>query len=316
MTEKLNADLTRDLSLRQLQAVAAIARLGKITSAANHLSVTPPAVTLQLQSIERIVGLSLFDRTPKGLRPTDAGRYFASLYARVESLLEEANETVLEMKSIGRGRVRIGAVSAAQYFTPRIVAAFSKSHPRIEIELYIANRLDTVAHLAQFKLDMAIMGRPPEPPELEQPTDHQIIGAHPHVIIANPTHRLVHKRRIMIETLEGEQFIVREPGSGTRSLMERTFTMARISPRTAMTFSSTETIKQSVMAGLGIAFVSAHTVSSELKDGRLAVLRVQGFPVMRHWYAVRPKERQLPPAGQAMWNFLIEEGTRHMPEWE
>ncbi len=225
------------------------------------------------------------------------------------SLLDEANEAVIEMKGIGRGRLRIGAVSAAQYFVPRIVAAFGKIHPRIEIDLQISNRAETLAELAHLKLDIAVMGRPPEPAEYE----HQIIGEHPHVIIAAGTHRLAARRRIAMESLKDEDFIVREPGSGTRLLMERTFSMAGLAMRTKMQFNSTETIKQAVMAGLGIAFVSAHTVSAEIENGDLVILAAQGFPVMRNWYAVRPIERQLTPAGAAMWRFLLDEGVSFLP---
>ncbi len=309
MKEKLNDRPMRDVTLKQLNAVSAIAKTGKITSAANVLGVTPPAVTLQLKLLERHLGLTLFERTPRGLRPTDAGQYFAGVQARLTSLLDEANEAVVEMNGTGRGRLRIGAVSAAQYFIPRIVAQFSKSHPRIKIELFISNRAQTLKELAALQLDIAVMGRPPEPSACE----HQIVGEHPHVIVAADNHKLGPKRRIPLDALQDETFIIREPGSGTRMLMERTFAMAKFSPRASMEFTSTETIKQAVIAGLGVAFVSAHTVAAELSGGQLVVLRTQGFPVTRQWYAVRPAERQLTPAGQAMWRLLVMDGATFFP---
>ncbi len=312
MKEKLKDRPIRDVTLKQLNAVSAIAKTGTITSAANTLGVTPPAVTLQLKLLERRLGLALFERTPRGLRPTDAGQYFVSVHARLTSLLDEANEAVVEMKGTGRGRLRIGAVSAAQYFIPRIVAEFGKVYPRIEIELFVSNRAQTLAELSALSLDIAVMGRPPEPSSC----DHQIFGEHPHVIVAAHNHRLSHKRRLPLDSLKDETFIIREPGSGTRILMERTFAMAHFRPRTGMEFASNETIKQAVIAGLGIAFVSAHTVAAELSGGQLVVLRTQGFPVTRQWYAVRPAERQLTPAGQAMWRFIVADGANFFPELE
>lgn len=309
MKEKFNDPAFRDVTLKQLHALAAIAKEGKITSAANALGLTPPAVTLQLKALERSLGLTLFERSRHGLRPTDAGRYLIAMHARLTSLLDEANEAVIEMKGMGRGRLRIGAVSAAQYFVPKLVAAFKRSHPRIKIELHIANRAETLADLAELKFDMAVMGRPPDPAQFEQ----QIIGEHPHVIIASSRDRHAARNRIRLETLDEETFIVREPGSGTRLLMERTFMMSRFSPRATMEFKNTETIKQAVMAGLGLAFVSAHTVAAEVESGALAILRMQGFPVTRHWYAVRPCERQLTPVGQVAWKFVIEKGASYLP---
>jgi DNA-binding transcriptional LysR family regulator len=283
MKEKLNDRPLRDVTLKHLNAVSAIAKTGTITSAANVLGVTPPAVTLQLKLLERHLGLKLFERTSRGLRPTDAGQYFVGMHARVTSLLDEANEAVIEMKGTGRGRLRIGAVSAAQYFIPRVVAQFSKSHPRIEIELHISNRAQT-------------------------------FGEHPHVIVAARNHKFGQKRRLSLDALRDETLIMREPGSGTRMLMERTFAMAKFSPRASMEFSSTETIKQAVIAGLGIAFVSAHTVAAELAGGQLVVLPMQGFPVTRQWYVVRPAERQLTPAGQSMWRFIVADGSTFFPK--
>lgn len=309
MKEKLNDNLLRDVTLKQLNAIEAIARTGKVTSAASELGVTPPAVTLQLKQVEAALGLALFERTPRGLRPTDAGLYVVAVQARMAALIEEANETVLEMKGIGRGRLRIGAVSAGQYFVPRLLSHFAKAHPRIEVELFIANRAGTIAELATMGLDFAIMGRPPESLE----TEHHIIGEHPHVMIAESAHPLCEKRRIALEALAGETFLLREDGSGTRHLMQRTLAMARLEPRHVMTFASNETVKQAVMAGLGVAFISAHTIAHEAETGRLSVLRVQGFPVIRHWYAVRLQQRRLGPAANAMWRYVLDEGTTFLP---
>lgn len=300
----------RDVTLKQLRVLAAVARTGKITHAASELGVTPPAVTLQLQLLEEGAGVPLFNRTRSGLRPTDAGAYVLGIQARIEATLSECSESLRLLRGLGSGRVAVGVVSTAKYFAPRMLAAFAGAHPQIEVRLVVGNREETIAALAQLKLDIAVMGRPPETIEVEW----QAIGEHPHVVIASPQHRLVSHRRLPLDALGKETFLVREPGSGTRSLMERMFAKAHMAPRIGMELGSNETIKQAVMADLGIAFLSAHTVAAEVEAGRLRILPVRGLPIIRQWYAVRNRDKQLLPAGGAMWEFLVSKGAGFLPD--
>jgi LysR family transcriptional regulator for metE and metH len=300
----------RDVTLKQLRVLSAVARTGRITSAASALGVTPPAVTLQLQLLERSAGVPLFNRTRQGLRPTDAGTYVLGIQARIEAAISECSESLRLLKGLGSGRVSVGVVSTAKYFAPRMLAAFAQTHPQIEVRLVVGNREDTIAALAQLELDIAVMGRPPETIEVEK----QAIGDHPHVVIAAPQHPLATRRRLPLDALGKETFLVREPGSGTRSLMERMLAKAGMAPRIGMELGSNETIKQAVMAGLGIAFISAHTVAAEVEAGRLWVLPVHGLPIVRRWYAVRNRDKQLLPAGVAMWEFLVSKGSGFLPD--
>jgi LysR family transcriptional regulator for metE and metH len=300
----------RDVTLKQLRALAAVARTGKITGAASALGVTPPAVTLQLQLLEQSAGVPLFDRTRRGLRLTDAGAYVLGIQARVDAALAECAEQIRLLRGLGGGKVVVGVVSTAKYFAPRMLVAFAEAHPRIDVRLIVGNREETIAALGQLELDLAIMGRPPEAIAVEQ----QEIGDHPHVVIAAPRHRLAGRRRLPFAALGEETFLVREPGSGTRLLMERLLAKAGLAPRIGMELGSNETIKQAVMAGLGIAFISAHTVAAEVETGRLWVLPVAGLPVVRRWYAVRNRDKQLLPAGTAMWEFLVSKGSGFLPD--
>jgi LysR family transcriptional regulator for metE and metH len=252
----------------------------------------------------------LFDRTRQGLRPTDAGHCVLGIQARIEAALSECSESLRLMKGLGSGKVAVGVVSTAKYFAPRMLAAFAEAHPQIEVRLVVGNREDTIAALAKLELDIAVMGRPPESVEVEQ----QIIGDHPHVVIAAPHHRFASRRRIALKALGDEKFLSREAGSGTRILMERIFAKAEIVPRVGMELGSNETIKQAVMAGLGIAFISAHTVAAEVESRRLCVLSVEGLPIIRQWYAVRNREKHLLPAGAAMWDFLVSRGSGFLPD--
>lgn len=207
------------------------------------------------------------------------------------------------------GRVSIGAVSTAKYFVPFAIAAFSKLHPKIDISLSIGNRQEIRQALRGYELDFAIMGRPP--PDVEVET--HLIGDHPHIIVAPRGHWLAQDFGLAAVDLTHETFLTREQGSGTRMLMEQLFSDTELQPTVGMEMSSNETIKQAVIAGLGIAFISAHTVATELEDGRLVALDVAGLPVVRQWFVVRRQDKVLLPPAQAMLDFLRAEGSRFLP---
>lgn len=295
--------------MKQLRIVSAIARTEKIINVAKELGVTPPAVTLQLKLLEDAAGLPLFERVRGGMRLTDAGRLYVNAGRRVDNVLAECSEAMRQLKGLSAGRVTVGLVSTAKYFAPRALASFAAQHPGVEMQLQIGNRERTIAALADLELDLAITGYPPDNMAFEK----KAIGDHPHVIIAAPYHRLAARRRIKPSELANEVFLTREPGSGTRRLMERLFASAGIAPRIAMEIDSNETIKQSVMVGLGIAVISSHTVAAEIDAGRLALLDVRGLPVVRKWYVVRHAARRQLPATSAMWDFLVSEGSRFLP---
>lgn len=299
----------RDLTIRQLRALAALSSGGSVTAAANKLNLTQPAVTLQLRNLQNLAGLPLLQRTNDGMMLNGAGQEVLALHERIEAAIS-ACATSLDMIA-GRtgGRVSIGAVSTAKYFVPFAIAAFSKLHPKIDISLSIGNRQEIRQALRGYELDFAIMGRPP--PDIEVET--HLIGDHPHIIVAPKGHWLANDFGLAAVDLTHETFLTREQGSGTRMLMEQLFETTELRPAIGMEMSSNETIKQSVIAGLGIAFISAHTVATELEDGRLITLDVAGLPVVRQWFLVRKQEKVLLPPAQAMLDFLSAEGARFLP---
>lgn len=298
-----------NITLRQLRAVAALGRHGSVTRAAGELHVSPPAVTLQIKAIEDQLGVALVERSASGMELTEAGAMIADASARIEAVLREAEAGIAALNGAERGEIHVGITSTAKYYAPRAVAAFAEAHPGIELQLTIGNRDEVIAGLAQHEVDIAIMGRPPT--EMKVVAD--LIGDHPHVVIAAPGHRLAGRRRIPPAELNGEVMLVREAGSGTRRLMEHYCTEEGISPRIGMQISSNETIKQSVMAGLGISFISAHTIDAEVRDGRLVLLDIVGMPIVRQWYAVHLAERAMMPASATLLAFLRERGADFLP---
>ncbi|MDB5652822.1 MAG: transcriptional regulator, LysR family [Tardiphaga sp.] len=299
----------RDVSIRQLRALAALAAHGSITAAAGKLNLTQPAVTLQLRNLQALAGLPLIQRTGDGMLLTDAGREVLALTERIEAAMAACATSLEMMAGTSGGRISIGAVSTAKYFVPFAISGFSALNPQIEVRLTIGNRQEICAALHGYDLDFAIMGRPPLDIEMEV----DLIGDHPHVIIAPTAHRLARRSQLALRDLAGETFLTREPGSGTRGLMEQLFESAEIRPTIGMEMSSNETIKQAVIAGLGIAFISAHTVATELDERRLVMLDVVGLPIVRQWFVVGRSDKVLLPPAQAMRRFLGEQGAQFLP---
>lgn len=299
----------RDVTLRQLAYLAETVRSGSLAGAAERLHVTGPAVAQQLRLLERMVGLSLLERGPGGQRPTEAGRLLVEMQARVAAEIAACDDDLRALRSARSGRVTAGAVSTAKYFAPHVLASFRQAHPGVRVALRIGNRTEVLEQLRGYEVDLAIMGRPPADLDVHQ----EVFGDHPYVIIAAPGHPLAGAGEVTFARVAEETFLIREPGSGTRLHLDALFEAADRQPEVGMEIASNETIKQAVIAGLGVALISAHTVAAELQDGRLAVVDVRGLPVRRHWLVVRMRRRVVSPATQALWDFLRTEGAGQLP---
>ncbi len=314
MKENL-VNFPRRTSLRQLRALGAVTSAKSISAAAQLLYLTPPAVSQQLQLLEEALGgVPLYERTPTGMRPTEAGREVLTALDRIEAALTDCATAVDALRGMGGGRVSIGVISTAQYFAPFALAAFQRANPMVEIRMLVGNRSEMIAGLEKFNLDLALMGYPPE----HFPIERAIIGDHPHVIIAAPDHWLAKRRNIALGDIGRETLLLREPGSGTRALMLGLLAAANL-PEGAGTgarteIGSNEAIKHAVMAGMGVALISAHVAVAELTAGRLVALDVEGLPIVRQWFAVRRSERRLLPAAQALWEHLRRSGPGFLPK--
>lgn len=291
------------ITLRQLQVFEAAARLGGYTRAAEALHLTQPAVSMQIRQLEAQAGMPLFDQIGKKIHLTDAGR---TLYRHAQLILAQAGEAqqeLEEMRGVRRGQLNITVASTANYFAPRLLAAFCQRHPEVKVSLDVSNREQILGMLAEADRDLAIMGRPPESSDL---VAHPFME-NPLVVIAAPDHPLAGTTRIPLARLEAETFISREAGSGTRMAAERFFEEAGARLTTVMEMSSNEAIKQAVQAGLGLGVVSIHTLEMERMLGRLAVLDVVGFPVMRYWYVVHRPGKRFSSVARAFLDFVINE---------
>jgi LysR family transcriptional regulator, low CO2-responsive transcriptional regulator len=300
-----------NLTFRQLETIREVARCGSMVKAAQVLHVTPAALTSRVKSLEEDLGLELFERFEGRFRLTEAGKEVVAAATRIDNVMSDLLSTLHGENGYLGGRVRIAFVITAKYFAPRLIAAFMKEHPQIDLRIYVGNRNRVIETLRDFEADIALMGRPPE----DYGVTFKAIGPHPYIVIAPPDHPLAGKSPISKTDLMNENFILREVGSGTRSIFEYFFGELPVqSDKIRIEIASNETVKQAVMAGLGLALISAHTVEVELATGRLAVLEIEGLPILREWFVMHHAERVLTPAGSAMWNFMVTKGQSFLPK--
>ncbi|HKJ88028.1 MAG TPA: LysR substrate-binding domain-containing protein [Gammaproteobacteria bacterium] len=292
------------LTLRQLQVFEAVARNLNYTRAAEELFMTQPAVSGHIRQMEEEAGLPLIEHVGKRLYLTEAGAEVQRAALDVRHRLEDLEMTMADLAGMVRGHLRLSVTTTAKYFAPHLLGAFSRRYPGVEVRLEVSNRENVLERLAANEDELAIMGRVPQ--------GMNVTGTefteNPLVVVAPPDHPLAGQEGIEPERLAEEPFLVREAGSGTRLAMEQYFADHGLSLKGSMELGSNETIKQAVMAGLGLSVLSWHTVSLERTTGRLVVLDVAGFPLKRHWYAVHLKEKKLSVVAQNFLGFLTEEG--------
>ncbi|HGG05111.1 MAG TPA: LysR family transcriptional regulator [Aliiroseovarius sp.] len=275
------------ITFKQLRALRAVTKVGSLAGAARGFGQTTSTVHSQIKALETALGLAVFDRRAGGeaLKLTREGAEMLRAAHRIDSNLSQAVATIQAYNTGKNGRITLAVVSTGKYFGPRLVRMLADIHPEIDIRLKVANRSDTVMGIERSEFDLVIMGRPPR----TELGNARPVGPHPHGIIVPPDHPLATHPGYDPDMLLSNTFIMREPGSGTRSVAERFLErFGQGVPRRMIEMDSNETIKQAVMAGLGIAMLSQHTVADEIKTGRLVLLQGVGLPVMRHWYLVEP----------------------------
>ena len=295
----------RDATFRQIKVFETVARHLNYSRAAKELRMSQPGVSIHVRQLERHAGLPLFEQLGKKIFLTAAGHEVLRYTRSIIQQIEETDETLAQFKGIRGGRLNVAVISAGDYFFTGLLAEFCRRHEDVRVQLTVNNRGEIVRRLAENATDLSVLLRPPENPDMIA----EAFAPQPYVIIAPPEHGLARKRHISMEALANEAFIVREQGSDTRLAMDELLAELPIRFNITMEIQSTQTIKQAVIAGMGISFLSAHTIGQELDLGRLAILDVNGFPVMREWHIVHHKNKRLPPVAVAFKEFLLQEGA-------
>jgi LysR family transcriptional regulator, low CO2-responsive transcriptional regulator len=290
-------------TLRQMKVFKVVAEHLNFTRAAKALHLSQPAVSMQVKQLEESVGLPLFEHSGKKIQLTEAGREICQYARTIFQTFEEMEEVIAALKGLDTGHLNVAVASTVNYFAPRLLAAFSRRYPAVDLRLDVTNRQRLMALLRENEIDLVLMGLPPEEIDLE----FKPFMENPLVVIAPPGHPLQGVANISPQRLSEELFIMRESGSGTRLAMERYFDEQSITLRTGMQMTRNEAIKQAVRAGMGLSVVSTHTIELEVETGRLAILDVEGFPLQRHWYLVHRKNKRLSPSAKAFVDFVLAE---------
>ena len=294
----------RRLTLRQFKVFEAVARHLSFSRAAAELHLSQPAVSMQVKGLESIVGQPLTEQLGKKIFLTEAGREVLHTSQNIAAQLNDLQTNLKQLRGMDSGRLNLAVTSTVNSVATGILARFRGRHPKLSIHLDVSNRESVLSQLAANSIDLAIMGQVPEGLGLEAIR----FMDNPLVVIAPPDHPLTRKKRISVNELATESFLVREAGSGTRGAMERFFAAKGLEIRTSMEMSSNEAIKQAVQAGLGLGILSQQTLEMELALKHLAVLAVEDFPIMRHWYLVHRADKRLSPVAQAFKQFVLDEG--------
>ncbi|MFC3469915.1 LysR family transcriptional regulator [Massilia oculi] len=295
----------KNATLRQLKVFETVARRLSFSRAAEELHLTQPAVSTQIRTLEGHVGMPLFEQLGKKIYLTQAGDELLHFCRAIIQQFDEAEDAMAQLKGIAGGKLNVAVISAGDYFFPQLMVAFARQHPGVQLNLTVHNREELLDKLAANRTDLAVMVRPPA----DLDTQNDAFAPHPYVIVAAPDHPLADGRdRISMTDLIGHPFVIREPGSDTWFSMQDAFGPRLDQLKVAMEIKSTETIKQAVIAGIGLGFLSFHTIARELAAGSLVVLEVEGFPLMLNWYVVHRREKRLPPVARAFRQFLLDEG--------
>lgn len=297
-------------TLQQLRLFEAVARLKSFTEAAKAVHLTQPAVSIQVKRLEENIGLPLFEQVGKQLHLTVAGQEVYDACRDVIQRLNEASTAIDDLRGEVSGTLNLAVVSSAKYFLPYLLGSFMQRYPKVEPKLQVTNRASLLERLSSNADDLYIMGQVPDDLPVEvYPFLENVL-----VIVARPDHPLANEKNISLERIAQERFVGREPGSGTRKAVEAIFQARGIKAAPYIEFSSAETIKQGVMAGLGLAVLSLHSLRLELPANKLVILDVEQFPLHRRWYAVHRKGKRLSRAAQTFLDFIQQEGEEEIAE--
>jgi LysR family transcriptional regulator, low CO2-responsive transcriptional regulator len=297
----------KQATFHQLQILEAIARHSSFTRAAEALNLTQPTVSQQMKQLTKLIGMPLVEQLGKKLYLTAPGKEVLAAANQITDRLHQLENTLNDLQGLEKGHLSLATTTTAKYFVPRLLGTFHKQHPAIELQLNITNQAEVLARLARNEDDLYFTGRPPHDLDIEL----RPILPNPLVVVAASNHPLAQATQaISLKRMADEPFIMREVGSGTRSIVEQFFSENRLDLNIVMEMSSNEAIKQGIVGGLGISVLSLHTLSLAVAGSPLTCLNVEGFPIQRRWHAVYPKGKQLSHAAQTFLDFLLDEGKQ------
>ncbi|MCG6577216.1 MULTISPECIES: LysR family transcriptional regulator [Pseudomonas] len=288
------------MTLRQLQIFNEVCDLRSYSRAADEMSLTQPAVSLQIRSLEELIGQPLFEYVGKKLYMTEAAEALQRASRDIFGRLENLDMQLSDMQGSLQGQLKLAVESSAKYFVPHLFAAFKRQHPEVNLSLTVVNRGQVIRRLSDNRDDLVIMSMVPQDMGLE----FLPFLNNPIVAVAPPDHPLCHVGPLRLQDLEPYTLLLREPGSGTRLACEEYFKEKRVHFTQTLEVASAEAQRECVVAGLGVALLTRHAVSRELSSGALIELPVEELPLYRSWCLVQARAKRLSPVAHAFLAFV------------
>jgi len=286
-------------TLKQLYSFEAVIRLGGFTSASKELHITQPAVYMQVQQLQKNIGAKLFNINGKTITATFIGKKIYETAVRAINVVENSKLEIDQSLNPDSGHLQIAVATTANSFVSRLLSRFKKEYPKMTFYIDVTNRHALLDNLKNNNADLVIMGEPPK----NIPLISSAFMKNPLIAIAHPDNELLNKKKISIKDLNKETLLTREIGSGTRITIER---FTGLDFNSDIQINSNEAIVEAVQAGLGIGFVSKHSVSLQLKNNIIKQLNVAPFPIIRQWHIVHHAEAELSPIARRFKQFVIE----------
>ena len=286
-------------TLKQLYSFEAVVRLGGFTSASKELHITQPAVYMQVQQLQKNIGAKLFNINGKTITPTFIGKKIYGTAVRAINVVENSKLEIEQNLNPDSGHLQIAVATTANSFVSRLLSRFKKEYPKMTFYIDVTNRHSLLDNLKNNNADLVIMGEPPK----NIPLISSAFMKNPLIAIAHPDNALLTKKKISIKDLNKETLLTREIGSGTRITIER---FTGLDFNSDIQINSNEAIVEAVQAGLGIGFVSKHSVSLQLKNNIIKQLNVAPFPIIRQWHIVHHAEAELSPIARRFKQFVID----------
>jgi DNA-binding transcriptional LysR family regulator len=293
------------IDFRHLETFCRVANLKSFSKAADDLFLTQPTVSGHILSLEQSLSLRLFDRTSREIHLTKAGEVFLKYASKILSSRKDLLNALSEFSQGIKGELSLGASTIpGEYLVPKLMSDFKKEHPHFIICLKIADTKEIVQYVLQDNVEFGIIGAKVNHPSLhfEKYEEDEI------VVVAPSDHPLTRKKRVNIDELLKEPWIIREEGSGTQMAVEKALRKKGKSLkqfRVAMEMGSTSSMKEGVKAKLGLAFLSKRATEEELSQGSLSRIDVEGIePISRQIYLVTHRGRTLSPIGMEFLRFL------------
>jgi DNA-binding transcriptional LysR family regulator len=296
------SQLARQATLRQLQVFDAIARLKSFTKAAEELHLTQPTVSIQVKKLSEVLEVPLFEQIGRQVYLTEAGQELHIAVKKILEILLNVEEGIDRLKGIEGGNIKLSVISTSQYFVPRVIHEFSELYPNISVSMHVGNREQLLERVQSNMDDFYILGQPPEGLNVESVR----LAVNPLSFVTNSAHPLAKRIGLTLDDLKNEPFLMREPGSGIRTHIEKVFEGYGFVPNIKMVLGGNESIRLGLLQGLGVSVASLPTLIEEINDGRLSVLDVKGFPINRQWYLVYPKGKVHSIATERLMDLLKE----------